>query len=492
MQNTEYENTYSHEEFEALERVEALQNSYHHGISAEGEEVLLPPVRRWHKILMATYHLHTAVHRALGSVKPADPLMVLREWPHTSETDPTRVAYTRDDKGGETNRQTITSLGKYMARHWPHVPDHVRRDWVGAVSPDTFELWDTREDIIASAELGPTSCMASSYDSIPFTGDRHTVAAWRADKRCDEPEWDTHPYAVYAPKFGWSAAVRLDSCKKIQARALVLEDAKHKCFVRSYRSMPGEVSPSDEQLEAWLKVQGYIKLGGWPAGAKLDALDHPNDSAYNHMLPYLDGRPQKVAYCGSHFKVDHNGDFECDHTDGGYDEKSRNMVQCEGCGEEFDADEDSYLRAGPDEDEYICDSCSSDYVQVTGASAGYRARSYTREYYVHEDRVAYIGEAAFDSENLPNTVVELRGGGSYAYREDAVEIDDDWYLRDDGRICLANDTDEWALRSDCWQDRHGAWFSDAQERVMWCGSAYSRDDAESLGYCEEVQTEQGV
>ena len=54
---------------------------------------------------------------------------MLLEWPHESEEQPGMVAYTQSEDKGVRNIQTRTTLGKYIKRHCPTMPDHVLRDF---------------------------------------------------------------------------------------------------------------------------------------------------------------------------------------------------------------------------------------------------------------------------------------------------------------------------------------------------------------------------
>lgn len=63
--------------------------------------------RDWHLKLQEKFKLHPVVKTLLKQHRPADWQQLLLEWPHISETDQSRLAYTRDEKHGEADRQTI-------------------------------------------------------------------------------------------------------------------------------------------------------------------------------------------------------------------------------------------------------------------------------------------------------------------------------------------------------------------------------------------------
>jgi hypothetical protein len=56
--------------------------------------------------------------------------------------------------------------------------------------------------------------------------------------------------------------------------------------------------------------------------------------------------------------------------------------------------------------------------------------------------------------------------GDYASLEASVEIDGDWYETDDEDICYAEDTEEYALKEDCWMCVNSEkWYTNAIEYI---------------------------
>ena len=86
--------------------------------------------RDWHYRLQTRFNLHPAVVAAFNMHDPEDWQQLLLEWPHVATTDGTRLAYTRDERSGQDDRQTLTSLGKYIKQHWPRMADHHIRDFI--------------------------------------------------------------------------------------------------------------------------------------------------------------------------------------------------------------------------------------------------------------------------------------------------------------------------------------------------------------------------
>ena len=195
------------------------------------------------------YPLHDAIHKAqaLHGLEPANMEELLLEWPHLSN-DQARLAYTRTPAHGEADRQTVTTLGRYLTKCFPTAKSDVIRDIAALYQGSGCKFTErTTAAYIDAVQNGPSSCMQ-----------------WAHLKSESEL-----PYNVYAPELGWHMAVNIMGVK-ICGRCMCLEYNGEKTFVRSYHQSPdGTYSPSDTVLEAWLKDQGYTRKSVWPIGAKL-------------------------------------------------------------------------------------------------------------------------------------------------------------------------------------------------------------------------------
>ena len=467
----------------------------------------------WFKREHSRYALHPAVAETLRvHGAPASRYdHVLLEWPHISKTDPGRLAYTKDDRAGMADRQTITTVARYIKRHWPHLPDHVIRDLDARFNPRVeYRLAsDSVADLITAVELGPRSCMKSTYGSIPFNEfDHKQMRDWLVAKSNPEPDWERHPYAVYDPRLGWGMATRLED-GEVVGRCLTWTSPRNsaiKVFVRSYkRSAEGEsgYSNTDEGLEAWLTSQGFVSQRYWPDGAKVLALDHPTKGGW--MVPYIDGPDadhRRVSYRGPDALVDgedvlaidhHEGEFTCDNTDGTVDaqDDDEDLTHCEDCGGRVHY-EDTYS-VGRWEDRCVCSSCFEDYIQVRGLNNQGR----TIEYYLPSSDASpvYTSWAAMqderasfhapdDSSQWPADVTESDADGyeglldiDYAVRCTDGELR---FLDDPYVVRLAQDCpvsyETYALRDDAWQAHDGKWFSDEEDYVIYEGEKYREDD----------------
>lgn len=404
--------------------------------------------RLWHAQLQHRFVLHPTIMKAMELGRPDDWQQLLLEWPHVAESDPTRIAYTVNERKGEDDVQTITTVGKYLTRHFSTLPAHAIRDLAALTGKGECKIVRTSVEMLYHLERGPRSCMQ-----------------WDSD--CDP---DYHPYQTYAPKYGWGMAVRIVDGATI-GRALVMEDGDNKYFVRSYLRNDQGYSGRDDVLEAWLKAGGYGHHGGWHYGAKLRFIEDDGNNC-GFIAPYIDGSNQTVDVCRvggeSYLRICSNGEYTCDNTDG--DADCANRVECSSCGDWMD-EGDGYW-AGYHEDSIICSSCENDY------RVGYGRNG--REYRFHEDDAIYVEsrDQYYHQDYLEdNNIVQLENG-DYEHVENTIEIDGDYYTQDDERICLFQDTQEWGMCEDGWQCATSCdWYTDDTEYVEVNGEKYHPDNA---------------
>jgi hypothetical protein len=303
------------------------------------------------------------------------------------DNDPLRVAYWQSEAKQAQDIRTVTSLGKYIKRHWPNLPDHIIRDWVAKAEPATFAFWDTRQDIVRSVQEGPKSCMQ-----------------WPG-----HDEDDAHPYEAYDPALQWKAAVRLQG-GEILGRTLVCFQHNPPVWVRSYTKEDGR-SGTDFALEDWLKEQGCVKRSqGWPEGTKLAFIED--------AVPYLDASTdcnRKIDIYKDTIVVSQDGQYIADCQDGSYSEDDRSM--CDECGGNFYEEDITYVES---EERSVCSCClSKHYTYVEGTMYG----SHTSSYYVRDENVVRVNGDVYDGNNLPDYIVEL-ADGDYAHTDDVVCTED--------------------------------------------------------------------
>jgi hypothetical protein len=425
--------------------------------------------RNWYYREINRYPLHPVIVAALKREhRPRDWHLLLLEHPHRSETDPTRLAYTRSERDGENNRQVITTLGKYLTRHFD-LPDHMIRDIVAldaAHNTDAFEILDTVDQFVHAVNNGPHSCMCwSGRDNV----------------YCRDGKY-RHPYAVYKPEYGWRMAVR-KSGGEIKGRALLNVEDDTKYFVRSYkRSDTGGYSYADEKLEAWLKSEGYVHQSCWHDGARMELIPTRYGAAF--LAPYLDGEVQTVYIDGDTLRISQDSyDYICNNTDGTAEEHGR--CTCEHCGARVSDGDLTYT--GYHEDYAVCQSCiDDDYVYAIGRRGN--------EYYAPYNECVEVDGNYYVSDYLSdNEIVELHNG-DYCRMDDAVMCDDDdeWYRADDDNIiycaydskhhhidnCVETEDEGLVHEDDAWQCyASDKWYSDNTASVTIDGERYHPDHA---------------
>ena len=391
--------------------------------------------REWfaREVRLAEYHPY--IKKAIEMFRPDDWHDLLLQWPHQSDNHPSdfsKLAYTRDERAGLANRQTVTSLGKYLRAHFSTMPDDAIRDLVALAQStmSNFKIVRTTVEMIYHLNQGPSSCMQweDGYGVKGEDGDKH------------------HPYETYCPSLGWHMAVRLEGGDTV-GRALCMDDGKAKFFVRSYKKTSG-YSGSDEQLEMWLKEQGYHRRSDWE-DCRLKIIPARNDCGF--VAPYLDGDCKHVTRSGNTLRIVEDGDYKCDNTDGTADE---NGEPCSDCGDRVEEGDGYWV--GRYDDRLVCESCcSADYTFALGCRG--------ERYYVSNDNTVWVesqDEHYHDDYLDENNIIEL-ANGDYEHEDNAVEVDGDYYHFEDDRIVRCVDDDEYHLKADAYyHEDSDEWYAD--------------------------------
>jgi hypothetical protein len=341
--------------------------------------------RSWFSDLTHRYTMHPAVFDVITNNQYApyikDWREMMLEWPHESVEEPSKIAYTQDDDKGMRDIQTRTSVGKYLRRHMPTLPDHLLRDLVAEyiVDPKTCQITTDMEQMLWVLDNGPHSCMQKS---------------WSAAR---------HPYRVYDPSLGWGMAYRMQG-DDVVARALV--QVEDKVFVRAY-SRGG----NDNLLEAWLKGEGYVHDNDWE-GYKVKVIE----GGGCYVMPYIDGNAQSVdRYCTDTFVITESGEYDATNTDGTLCDSGES---CSDCGDRYHEDELTYV--DEDGNSRVCDRClSRNYTYVYGRRGD--------QYYLH-DHSSDVVYCESDGENYD---------GEYLNHHDIVYVDSEsaYYKLDDVWCC---------------------------------------------------------
>lgn len=455
--------------FEMLEWVQMLQN-------------ILQRSRPWHarEQRQTEWQMHPAVIAAVTVCRPADWKGMVLEWPHIADDDRRQIAYTRDERKGEENRQTMTSIGKYLKRHFPDMSDHVVRDIVALHQPHNveFKFLRTTPEMLHAIDTGPYSCMCSRYSGGGNDRWTHSQSVTQGH----------HPYEVYDPELGWHMAVAVEG-NNVTGRALCVD----KVYVRTYKAEGEHGSSTDERLDAWLQAQGYGKQRSWEYDTLFKHI--PLQRRY-FVAPYIDGHQYQVVIDGAHLRlVDpddlHGGDeyYECRSTSGTPTKETvdTDTVICEDCDERMS--EDDACSVDIYEDRTVCSCCRDDNWTWAYSFRG-------RERYVPSDRAVYVGDNYYDTDYLfENDIVEL-ADGDYACRDETCYIErlDEYHLVDNcthcehsneyelERDCVQLHDGEYAHMGDCWQCEHSnEWYlnDDSDSRYETeCGKTVHIDHAD--------------
>lgn len=462
-----------------------IANRYHNSILAHQEAFaqfriardIVYRTREWHYREQRKHKLHPAVLHIFDYYNPVNWTQLLLEWPYVSDTDVTRLAYTRSEQDGIADRQVITTVGKYLKRHWPDIPDHVIRDAVAKYATALeFRIQRTTAEIVNAVQEGPSSCMQ-----------------W---EDCDVDSHGFHPYEHYDPKYGWHVAIGIKE-GRIQSRALLMQRDNNpnarKYFVRTYQRKEGETysQPSDEMIQ-WLKNQGYEHRHSWD-GERLKYIDKGRYSEEDEIYaPYLDGGSQHVTIereldqaTGSYVKFlritgEDDGDYNCTGTNG-----TAEYVEgctCEDCGSRI-RDDERYT-VGAYENRMVGNCCIDDYTHVTGRRGN--------EYYVANGEAVEVDGDYYDVNYLyENDIVELHDG-EYAKEDDCVMIDNEWYRTEDDSVvcdhrgdyqlldnCVELHNGDYALEDETWEcaGSGNRYLADEDTPVEVDGEMYHEDHA---------------
>jgi hypothetical protein len=395
--------------------------------------------REWHN---SNGELHPAVFKAWDVAEPADWHQLVMEWPHVSKQGAHMVAYTRDEKYGEADRQLAGTVSKYLTRHFPALNSNVIRDISGMYTEAEFGIVRTMPEMLDIVIHGPESCMSGEASEFR-EADGH------------------HPYEVYDPQYGWHMAYVKEG-GKYTGRALLNDTT----WVRTYRRRDGHTySDTDERLNSWLREQGYSKADGW-RGFSVARICISNNCGI--LAPYIDGHERDLSQRDSgRFKIVSNGEYHCSNTDGSADE--RNSCTCDCCGTRMS--EDDSHGVGRHCDSQVCPDCYSDeYTTVYGRRG--------EEYSVHNDNAIEVdGEWYHDEWLSDNNIVELHNG-EYTHHDNAVYIESqgEYYPAESELICYTQDG-EYEMRDDCVELENGEW---CLEDEAWCcdhtGDYYANSD----------------
>lgn len=237
---------------------------------------------------------------------------------HVSKLDGSKIAYTKDADSGTDDRQTQTTVGRYLTANHDHLCNELIK-YINALHQQEYQpvnvLFAIGEKITdvykACHDTGASSCM---------TKPNHYY------------ESSEHPTMVYSAG-DLSLAYLSDANDNIKARALVWQEKK--IYARLYGDY--------ESLRSGLQTLGYSGDTNLH-GAKIKRINHATDSD-RLVLPYLDGIQTVSIIDDNWLMIDRNGDIDANTTDGL--QRNPHWATCERCEDDIESEDDSrtvYLR----------------------------------------------------------------------------------------------------------------------------------------------------
>ena len=290
-------------------------------------------------------------------------------------------------------RYTIIKPGRYLARFFPELGESEIRTWTERVAASIrpaelkFIESDDKDGWVSVYQDGPDSCMSGS------------------DAEC------VH---VYAHKKSVLRLAYLVQGEDIKGRAIVREDKKE--YIRCYPNTNSTDSTAwHNTMREAIEAAGYTH--GNLEGVLLD-MHKADDGEYT--MPYLDSGssgPQSVDMDGEYFRVTKHGEHDATNTNGRL--SLRDMMSCDSCNDDFDAEDMNYI---DHHDHHVCNYCYSEHYREAIGRRGRTVMTLADDcVYCSSDDNHYVTEYASDNE-----VYECAESGDYFKLDDMVATPDGW------------------------------------------------------------------
>ncbi len=352
-----------------------------------------------------------------------------------SYADVTKIRYTPNETYGKGDRQVVTTLGKFLTKHYSELGAETIRafqnKWVELTKPVELFFAETPDEVEGVYRNGPPSCMSHNMDE--YRSCEHPSRLWGYCK---------HTRVAYS-MLG----------DKINVRALVRDDRKE--WIRIYPAM-------QSNFEKALRDAGFKP--GTLEGLRVPAIG----SGDGYLMPYTDG----VGYGrlqGSEIVLGSRGDFETQITSGvcsiGGDDEG---WQCPHCEHWHDNDDDARSTHAGD---LFCGRCEDDFVTALS--------NRRREIVVHVDDATYIdclNEWVVNGAEEENGAVWLDDEDDYVRRDEVVQLDDGDYVRRED-ACETEDCD-YVRKEDAVKLDDGAWVRLTEVVMKPDGSFVRREEEE--------------
>ena len=439
----------THEELKSIWENAREKSNFYNSIKGLNDWAELTSIlgrnRSWHLREQNKYPFHKVLFESMKICEPDNIVNLTMEWGHMAMEDPNRIAYTVNQRKGEDDYQTVTSIGKYLKRNFSKLPDDKIRDFVAKYTGEnTFKFVYDLDEMINYVKTGPKSCMT---DSDFEEGILCLDQVYR------------HPYEVYDPRFGWHLAVRIVNGECV-GRALCIQDKEVSYFVRSYAtSEPGKYSPRDNALESWLSENNYTQEKQY-TDAKLSIFKVDDDT---FLSPYVDGRAQNGTINSDFIFIDNVGPLNLTDTEGFSCIDNRCCVHCE---DSYRMNDFEFI--GIDEETPVCQSCLDAYYVYAIGRGG-------NNYYIKfEDSIEFNNDYYHIEYLSSNEICELENG-EYCFFDDSVCVDDNYYHIEDSNIVCTNEGD-YRLKTDCWMCTNSEeWYDNNIEFLEEDGKKYHPD-----------------
>ena len=232
---------------------------------------------------------------------------------HVSKLDSSKVAYTKDEESGSADRQTQTTVGRYLTAYYPDLDNELIK-YINSLHQQEYQpvavKFATGEKITeiykACHDSGAGSCMTKPdhyYNS------------------------SCHPTLVFSAGDLALAYIADFDETHIKARALVWPDKK--IYARLYGDY--------ETLRSGLQTLGYTSDGSFH-GAKIKRIkDEDSDRL---VLPYLDGVQGISIIDDQWLQIDKYGDIQACNTNGL--QSPENYTTCDNCEDNIADEQDAY------------------------------------------------------------------------------------------------------------------------------------------------------
>ena len=232
---------------------------------------------------------------------------------HVSKLDASKIAYTKDEESGSADKQTQTTVGRYLTAFYPDLDNELIK-YINSLHQQEYQpvavKFATGEKITeiykACHDSGASSCM---------TKPDHFYKS------------SCHPTLVFSAGDLALAYIADFEDSHIKARALVWPDKK--IYARLYGDY--------ETLRSGLQTLGYTSDGTFQ-GAKIKRIEDANSDRL--VLPYLDGVQGISIIDDQWLEIDSYGDIQACNVYGL--QSPDNYTTCDNCEDDIATEDDAY------------------------------------------------------------------------------------------------------------------------------------------------------